>query len=221
MDCIIAGGRVGGFITFEGIEGCGKSTQIELLKTYLEKKGLKVLPVREPGGTHLGERVRAILLNSEGDGMAPLTELFLYEACRAELVEKVIAPALKSGLFVICDRFSDSTVAYQGFGRGLSTDIVLLNKLASNGLTPDVTFLLDLDPEIGLKRAMKRINSKSGLKEDRFEKESLDFHKKVRQGFIKIAKDDPKRVRVIAADKEIPSIHKDICDIITKMGLKV
>ncbi len=211
---------MGGFITFEGIEGCGKTTQIELLKGYLEKKGLKVLPVREPGGTPIGERVRGILLNSEGDGMAPLTELFLYEACRAELVEKVIAPALKRGVFVICDRFSDSTVAYQGFGRGLKTDIVLLNKLASNGLTPDVTFLLDLDPETGLKRAMKRINSNTGLKEDRFEKETLDFHKKVRQGFLKIAKDDPKRVKVIDADREIPIIHNAICDIINKAGLK-
>ncbi|MBI5970471.1 MAG: dTMP kinase [Deltaproteobacteria bacterium] len=207
------------FITFEGVEGCGKSTQVELLKGYLEKKGFKVLLVREPGGTRLGEKVRAILLNSEGDGMAPLTELFLYEACRAELVEKVIAPALKRGVFVICDRFVDSTVAYQGFGRGLKTDIPLLNKLASNGLTPDVTFLLDLDPEIGLKRARKRI-SKTALKEDRFEKESLDFHKRVRKGFLKIAADTPKRVRVISGDGGIPLIHNAICDIINKSVLK-
>lgn len=210
---------MGRFITFEGIEGCGKSTQVELLKGYLEKKGFKVLPVREPGGTHLGEKVRAILLNSEGEGMSPLTELFLYEGCRAELVEKVIVPALKRGAFVICDRFMDSTVAYQGFGRGLPTDIGLLNRLASNDLTPDITFLLDLDPETGLKRAMKRI-SNTVLKEDRFEKESLDFHKKVRQGFLKIATENPKRVKVIAADKEIPLIHKGICDIINKEILK-
>lgn len=152
----------GFFITFEGVEGCGKSTQMELLKGWFEERGEKVLAVREPGGTKLGEKVRAILLNSQGESIDPWAELFLYEACRAQLVSNVIRPALLKGLTVICDRFTDSTIAYQGYGRGLDTGAILsANALATGGLTPGVTLLIDCDPEVGLRRAWKRIEAGS------------------------------------------------------------
>lgn len=206
------------FITFEGIEGCGKSTQLELLKSYLERKGKRVLSVREPGGTLLGERVRSILLNSTDEGVDPWAELFLYEACRAQIVAKVIRPALSEGKIVLCDRFFDSTMAYQGFGRGLDrTRIEGLNMLATGGLVPDITFLVDCDPEVGLHRAWARINAARGAKEDRFEKEELAFHRRVREGFLEIARTE-KRVRLIDGSREISTVHRDICDIIEGRG---
>ncbi|MBI1912523.1 MAG: dTMP kinase [Deltaproteobacteria bacterium] len=210
---------MGFFITFEGIEGCGKTTQAELLKGYLEKKGKEVLKLREPGGTALGEKVRAILLNSEAEPIDPWAELFLYEACRAQIVSNVIRKALDAGKIVICDRFTDSTTAYQGYGRGLDVgSIASLNEMAAGGLKPGLTILVDCDPEVGLKRAWSRIEVTSGAKEDRFEKEDIIFHKKVREGFLKIAAQEPQRVRVVRGEAEIPSIHKEICDIIEKMG---
>lgn len=210
---------MGFFITFEGIEGCGKTTQVELLKGYLEKKGKEVLKLREPGGTALGEKVRAILLNSEAEPIDPWAELFLYEACRAQIVSNVIRNALGEGKIVICDRFTDSTIAYQGYGRGLDVgSIASLNEMATGGLKPGLTILVDCDPEVGLKRAWSRIEVTSGAKEDRFEKEDIIFHKKVREGFLKIAAQEPQRVRVVRGEAEIPSIHKEICDIIEKMG---
>lgn len=200
------------FITFEGIEGCGKSTQMELLKSFLEKKGGKVLSVREPGGTALGERVRALLLDSKQEPIDPWAELFLYEACRAQLVKNVIRPALEAGTTVICDRFTDSTVAYQGFGRGLDIKTIEgLNRLATGGLKPDITFLIDCAIEVGLGRALSRINEQKGAKEDRFEKEDLAFHGRVRDGYLAIAANDPGRVKVIAAARDIASIHEEIC----------
>lgn len=206
---------MGLFITFEGIEGCGKTTQFELLKGYLEGRGEPVLALREPGGTGLGEKVRPILLNSGDEPISPMAELFLYEACRAQLVEKVIRPALKAGKTVMTDRFFDSTVAYQGFGRGLEVkDIKELNRLATGGLTPDVTFLIDCPPEVGLGRAWERIKAKAGEKEDRFEREAMEFHKKVRQGYLELARQEPGRIRVLDGTGEIRSIHKEICDII-------
>lgn len=207
---------LGLLITFEGIEGCGKSTQLELLKDHLKNKGKDILTVREPGGTPLGEKVRSILLDSRSTGMDPWAELFLYEACRAELVAKVIKPALNESKTVICDRFIDSTVAYQGYGRGLDiSSITEANRLATGGLKPDITILIDCDTEAGLKRAWSRINAKEGHKEDRFEKEGLAFHKKVREGYLKLAKIEP-RIKVVDGGGEIPSIHKEICDIIDK-----
>lgn len=212
---------MGFFITFEGIEGSGKSTQMELLKGYLEGKGRSVLTIREPGGTAVGEKVRSILLNSGAEGIDAWTELFLYEACRAQLVKYVLRPALDAGKTVICDRFTDSTIAYQGYGRGLDIDsISFANKLASGGLTPDLTFLLDLNPEAGLKRAWTRIDSRQRAHdaEDRFEKEDMDFHKRVREGYLAIAKKEPRRIKIIDASDDIPSIHGEICDIIKKAG---
>lgn len=205
---------MGFFITFEGIEGCGKSTQLELLKAHLEKKGRAVLSVREPGGTLLGERVRSVLLNGTEEGIDPWAELFLYEACRAQLVAKVIKPALAAGKVVLCDRFFDSTLAYQGFGRGLDSEkIEGLNALATGGLVPDLTFLVDCAEEVGLKRAWARINASAGAREDRFEKEELAFHRRVREGFLEIAR-AAQRVKVVDGSREISTVHREICDII-------
>jgi len=205
---------LGFFITFEGIEGCGKSTQLELLKAHLEKKGRAVFSVREPGGTLLGERVRSVLLNGTEEGIDPWAELFLYEACRAQLVAKVIRPALAQGKVVLCDRFFDSTLAYQGFGRGLDVEkIEGLNALATGGLVPDLTFLVDCAEEVGLKRAWARINESMGAREDRFEKEELAFHRRVRDGFLEIARAAP-RVKVVDGSREISTVHGEIRDII-------
>ena len=205
----------GFFITFEGVEGCGKSTQVSLLKTYLGSLGRDVVALREPGGTMLGEAVRPILVNSSKEPIDPWAELFLYEACRAQLVKNVIRPALlKEGTIVICDRFIDSTIAYQGYGRGLDLeDIADMNFLATGGLVPDLTILLDVDAEAGLKRASARMDSAGGLREDRFEKEAVEFHRKVRQGFLELACVYP-RFALVDGQREIPSIHKEICGII-------
>ena len=210
---------MGIFITLEGIEGSGKSTQMGLLKSYLEGRGLSVTALREPGGTRLGEEVRAILLNSaDGRRIEPMAELYLYEACRAELVEEVIRPALNEGRTVICDRYVDSTVAYQGYGRGLDIDSVMaINSSAVAGVMPEITIVLDMSPAAGIKRATARIEErkKEGASaEDRFELEALDFHSRVRDGFLKIAKAEPERVRVVDGNGGIESIHKEICAII-------
>lgn len=211
---------MGLFITFEGIEGCGKSTQMALLKDYLSSGGGKVVAVREPGGTKTGERVRSILLNSGGEGLDPFTELFLYEACRAQLVARVIRPALEEGATVLCDRFIDSTIAYQGYGRGLDIDSIRrMNDLATGGLTPDVTILLDCDEAVGVNRALGRIEAACGEdREDRFEKEALAFHRRVREGFLVLCAAEG-RIRLVDASGEIPSIHKKICDIIDMAAL--
>jgi len=215
------------FITFEGIEGSGKSTQMELLRAYLEQGGAEVLCVREPGGTILGERVRELLLNAGDEEIEPLAELFLYEACRAQLVNQVIKPALANGKTVLCDRFTDSTVAYQGYGRKLDVKaIYAANELATGrtpsggGLRPDLTFILDCAVETGLKRAWSRIAAaEEEKKEDRFEKESILFHNLVRTGYMEVAKKEPERVHIIDATVEIASIHRAICDIIKKKVL--
>ncbi|MFQ5354630.1 MAG: dTMP kinase [Thermodesulfobacteriota bacterium] len=207
------------FITFEGIEGSGKSTQLVLLKEYLLKKGLSVLTLREPGGTLLGESVRSMLLTVGEEEISPEAELFLYEACRAQLVINVIMPAINKGTVVLCDRFTDSTIAYQGYGRGLDIGAIRsMNETASGGLTPDITIVLDIEAETGLKRAWSRLKEEEGIKEDRFEREELEFHEKVRTGFLEIAASE-QRVRIVKASRKIHSIHEEICDIIDGMSL--
>ncbi len=207
------------FISFEGIEGSGKSTQMQMLCEYLQEAGLKVKAVREPGGTTLGERVRALLLTKEKEVIEPVSELFLYEACRAELVAKVITPALKSGHIVLCDRFIDSTIAYQGYARGLPKEVIAgLNDVASQGLLPELTILVDCPVETGLGRALRRTAERAveGLAtEDRFEQEAVAFHRRVRAGFLELATANPERIRVVDGVREIPVIHSEICDIIT------
>jgi len=189
------------FVTFEGVEGSGKSTQIGRLCTALEATGRPLLVTRQPGGCELGRTLRAILLSQKSTGLADRAELFLYLADRAQHVDEVIRPALAAGQVVVCDRYVDSTVAYQGFGRGLEVDLLTrLNAVAIDGLMPDLTVLLDLDPAVGLGRAVAR-NDAAGLAESegRFEAERLDFHTRVRQGYLALAAAHPDRFVVIDA----------------------
>jgi dTMP kinase len=186
------------FITFEGTEGCGKSTLIQALAGKLAERGVPTLVTREPGGIPVAESIRSIILHQEMD---PLTELFLYEAARVEHFQKVIAPALKARKWVLCDRFTDSTLAYQGTARGLDPKTILhLNEFATGGREPDLTLLLDLPVEIGLSRA---------LDPNKFEAEGASFQKKVRKGYLALAKKHPRRIRVLNVAKLSP---EQVCD---------
>jgi dTMP kinase len=186
------------FITFEGIEGCGKTTQIRRLANRLGLLGTPHTLTREPGGCAISNQVRAILLDAGNDAMAPLTELLLYAAARAQHMIEVITPALSAGRVVLCDRFTDATAAYQGYGRDLDMSLIIeLNRLATGGIKPDLTVLLDCPVETGLGRAVARINSTAGDKEERFERESLQFHQRVRNGYLRLAEEEPERFVVI------------------------
>ncbi len=186
------------FITFEGTEGCGKSTLIRNLSTRLQTLGVAHIITREPGGSRTAEEIRKIILNEEMD---PLTELFLYEAARAEHFRNTVAPALKQGKWVLCDRFTDSTLAYQGYARGIPLPMIrTLNRIASNRKSPDLTFFLDLPVEIGLARASDP---------NRFEREGVVFQNKVRKGFLEIARKEKKRFRVIRVSELDP---EQVCE---------
>ncbi len=190
------------FITFEGTEGSGKSTLIRNLNSQLQQLGYATLHTREPGGNAVAEKIRTLLLESV---MNPWTELLLYEAARAEHLHQTILPALKEGKIVLCDRFTDSSLAYQAHARGLPwKDVKLLNRLATQGLKPHLTVFLDLPPEIGLNRASDP---------NRFEAEGLDFQKKVRLGFLRARKDDPKRWVSLKVDGKTP---EQLCDLTLK-----
>ena len=206
---------MGFFITFEGIEGCGKSTQVRLLSALLKEGGTPCVVTREPGGTQIGAKIREILLNPDNTAMAPEAELLLYAADRAQHMREVIKPALDSGKIVVCDRFTDATMAYQGVGRGLDVALINeLNRIASLGITPDLPLLLDCPAEIGIERALDR-NSKNGhAKDDRFEREAMAFHQKVRDGYVGIAKAEPDRVKVVDAARDIQSMHGEIRGIV-------
>lgn len=191
-------GRMGYFITFEGIEGCGKTTQIQRAAQFLREAGHRVIVTREPGGCPIADAIRAILLDAGNSAMVPITELLLYAAARAQHVAEVIAPALAEGAIVLCDRFTDSTLVYQGFGRNLDRDLIVrLNTLAAGQIRPDLTILLDCPVSVGLARAAARINSRLTNREERFEQESLLFHERVREGFLSLAGDEPDRFAVI------------------------
>jgi len=182
------------FITFEGIDGCGKSTQTALCREWLEGMGREVLMVREPGGTKIGEKIRELLLDKKNSSMAPMTELFLFEAARAQIVEETIKPAIASGKVVICDRFFDSSFAYQGCARGLGPErVTRLNMDATGGLAPDITFFLD----ISVADAIKRRNSR-GEEKDRIESAGDAFQEKVRDGFVRAASEDKRIVTIDA-----------------------
>jgi dTMP kinase len=177
------------FITFEGSEGCGKSTQSEMLYHYLKSKGLKVVYLREPGGVKLSEKIREILLNPESK-ISPEAETLLYMAARAQVVRDIIKPALEAGKIVICDRFLDSTIAYQGFGLGIDIGMIkAIGKFATLGIKPDLTLFLDLPVKNGLKH---RDNYK-----DRIEQRSFKYHEKVRKGYLKLARLEPKRIKIV------------------------
>jgi dTMP kinase len=191
------------FITLEGPDGSGKSTQALLLIRFLKKAGYQVLHTREPGGDRVAESIRRLLL-SPRNKIVPETELFLYWASRAQHVQQIINPALARGVIVVCERFSDATVAYQGYGRGIDLKLIKsMNKLAADGLTPDLTFLLDIQPAKGLKKVLEA----KGVK-DRFELEKLSFHQRVRRGYLAIAAQEPRRVIKISGSGTIDQIHR-------------
>jgi len=199
------------FITFEGIEGCGKTTQIGLLSRQLEGDGHAVTVTREPGGCPVADQIRNILLDANNHAITPLTELLLYAAARAQHTAEVVKPALDAGAIVLCDRFTDATIAYQGYGRKLDLAAInQLNKMATGGIRPDMTLLLDCPAETGLKRAICRINSAPGAREERFELESLQFHQRVRQGYLCLAQQEPERFVIIDAAAGIPETEKAI-----------
>jgi len=207
--------RVGHFITFEGIEGCGKSTQIRLLGEHLESKGYRVVLTREPGGCPISDKIRSILLDAENREMRPLTELLLYAAARAQHLAEVIQPALDAGCIVLCDRFTDATIAYQSFGRGIERETIdLLNTLACQSLHPDLTILIDCDPEVGLGRARQRIEAASGPREERFELESLEFHRRVRDGYLSLELEEPQRFLRVNGDGAIAGIAAMIAGLV-------
>ena len=206
--------RRGLFITVEGPEGAGKSSQLRLLAEYLESRGRSCLCTREPGGTPLAETIRAVVKNHRGaEAMSPETELLLMEAARIQHVRGVIAPALTAGIDVLCDRFTDSTTAYQGGGRGIPfSEIRKLNTFAQAGCAPDLTLLLDLDPEIGFRRASGREETRGQY--DRFEAEKLEFHRRVRAAFLAIARAEPKRIRIVDASGSVNQVQSEIRKIV-------
>ncbi|MDF1579859.1 MAG: dTMP kinase [Desulfuromonadales bacterium] len=188
------------FITFEGSEGCGKTTQSQHLAEHLRASGYSVLTTREPGGCVISDAIRSILLDAANTALTQRSELLLYAAARAQHVDEIIRPALATGTIVICDRYIDATVAYQGHGRGLDLDLIGdLNRLATNSVVPDLTLLLDFPVEAGLQRARARNAQAEGDNEDRFERESLAFHHRVRQGYLQLAAQH-KRFQIIAAE---------------------
>lgn len=199
------------FITFEGTEGSGKSTQISLLADYLRSEGRAFTLTREPGGTPIGDQVRKILLDPSNKALDPKAELLLYAASRVQHLAEKIIPALEAGQVVLCDRFSDATLAYQGYGRGLDIEVIrALDRIVTAGLHPHLTVLLDLDVVAGLSRARGR-NSSSGLEhEGRFENEDTAFHERVRQGYLALAKAEPDRIRVVNAARTPAEVQKDV-----------
>ena len=200
--------KKGLFITFEGGDGCGKTTQIKLLDEYLQKKGYKTLLTREPGSKGLGIKLREILLNYDGE-VSPVCESFLFLADRAQHVDCIIKPALEDGVVVLCDRHTDSTVAYQGYGRGLDLEqIHSLNKIATSGLKPDLTIVLDVDVETSQKRV--------GAEKDRMESAGIEFFERVRKGFLEIAKQEPERVKVVDSTQSIEEIHNQILELVKR-----
>jgi len=192
------------FITFEGIEGCGKTTQIKRLVKRLDGYGIPLVTTLEPGGTKIGRNIRRILLDSQNKDLSPLAELILYAADRAQHIEEVIKPALDQEKWVLCDRFFDATVAYQGAARGLDMGLItMLNETVTQGIRPDMTFLLDCPVEVGLGRALKRNQEPSQKGQDRFEREKLGFHREVRKGYLSLARNNKRFVIIDAALAEV------------------
>ena len=197
------------FITFEGADGCGKTTQMKLLSNYLQSINKEVVITREPGAKGLGEKLREILLNYNGD-VSSVCESFLFLADRAQNIDTIVNPAVKSGKIVLCDRHIDSTVAYQGYGRGLDIDqINFLNNIATSGKKPDLTFVFDIDVQTSMQRV--------GKEKDRMESAGYEFHNRVRQGYLELAKQEPSRIKVINAAKTIDEIHQEVIKIINTL----
>ena len=204
------------FITFEGIEWCGKTTQVKLLAEKLLSQGHRVTLTREPGGCAIADKIRAILLDAENATMTPLAELLLYAAARNQHLNDTVRPALSRGDIVLCDRFTDATVAYQGYGRGLDLALIgRLNTLATGGLAPGLTILMDCPVEVGLGRAFSRIDSTHGAREERFERESRHFHEAVRAGYRTLAHADPQRFVIVDADRPVSGIASEVAALVT------
>jgi dTMP kinase len=199
----------GKFISFEGIEGCGKTTQIALLSDYLKKHSIPHTITREPGGTAVGEGIRKILLTSETIHLTSATELLLFYASRSQNIQEMIKPALERGEMVICDRYYHASMAYQGYGRGIPLEFIhKLTNLVCYPYRPDMTMLLDIEPEVGLARARAR-NHTRPENEGRFEAEDLEFYNKVRDGYLELASED-ERIQLIYADRPIEAVHRHI-----------
>ncbi len=198
--------KKGLFITLEGADGCGKTTQLNLLKESLTSRGYEIVVTREPGGKGLGEKLREILLNYDGE-VSDRCEAFLYLADRAQNIDTIIKPAINSGKIVLCDRHTDSSVAYQGYGREQNIDnINMLNELAVNGVHPDLTIVFDIDTETSMARV--------GAEKDRLESAGIEFHKRVRNGYLEIAKKNPQRIKVVDASQTIEDVQRDVIKII-------
>lgn len=199
----------GYFITFEGADGCGKTTQSELVQKYLEDKGYEVVWTREPGSIGLGQKIRELLLHYDGD-VAPMCEAFLFLADRSQNIEHNIKPAVEKGKIVICDRHTDSTIAYQGYGRGKDIEqLHYLNNLATESMKPDLTFVYDVSTEVAQTRV--------GSEKDRMESAGLEFHQKVRQGYLKLASAEPDRIKVINANNSIEKVFEDTKNILDSL----
>lgn len=200
---------MGIFITLEGVEGAGKTTQLEHLKQHLRKTGYQAVFTREPGGTELGENIRGVLLDSPQE-IEPAAELFLFISCRIQLLQQVILPALKAGKIVVCDRFSDATMAYQGSGRGISKELISkADHLATSGIKPDLTILLDIAPEEGLARLRSRKDT------NRIDNEDLSFHNRVREGYLSISAKEKKRIKIINASQPEEDTRQEIAQLVS------
>ncbi|CAN5618311.1 dTMP kinase [soil metagenome] len=204
----MAHGYPGTFLTLEGPEGAGKTTQVKLLSTKLDAIGIPHLITRDPGGTPLGKQIRRVLL-TPGNPVAPMAELLLYSADRAQHVDELIIPALKAGKLVICDRYTDSTVAYQGYGRNLDLKLISqLNQMSTQGLRPELTILFDLESEKGLGRLHPGGH-------DRMEREAIEFHHRVRKGYLELSKQEPERWQIIDASKALSAVQDELKQIIS------
>ena len=202
------------FITVEGTDGSGKTTQIMLMEAYLKQKGHEVVLTREPGGTRISEKIREIVLDPENDEMGITAEMLLYASARAQLVSQIIRPAIESGKTVICDRFVDSSFVYQGFGRGIDLKTIEeVNKLAIEGIWPDITFFFDIDPEVALRRRIAATTA------DRIEKEKIEFHKRVYSGYKKLSLLYPERIKMIDSNKSIEEISKEVVQWLSKLTI--
>ena len=203
------------FITFEGIEGSGKTTQIQMLSNYLEEQGIDHLLTREPGGTPIGDRIRRLVLSPDSDEMSPTCEMLLYGAARAQHIAEVIVPALAEGRTVLCDRFTDATFAYQGYGRDLPLDLIRrLHAIEPLALKPDLTLLFDIDASIAVERARVREGGTVAA-QNRFEMEDLEFHERVRAGYLDLVREEPARVIVVDAAGEIPEVQQRVIKAVT------
>lgn len=207
------------FITFEGIEGSGKTTQVRSVAQFLREKGRDCIVTREPGGTHVGKKIRSILLDPENKGIDPMTEVFLYTADRIQHLKEVVLPALSGGKIVLCDRYFDATVVYQGIARGVGIrTIQTLHRLFLNDFKPDMTILLDLAPDLGLSRAWRQIEKGDRAEhETRFEQEALAFHHRVREGYLELAGMERSRFRIVDASRDVEEISRELIDLLSSV----